>query len=266
MHFTRSSTPACRPKPSLMSFTLIELLGLPAIAPQERRQARERFTLIELLVVVSIIAILAAMLLPALTKAKERARTVVCAGNEKQIAVAWINYVDDYDGGLPAYSTGIWDGVWSSASGAKQWPALMIDQLSPAVYYESQYVFRGDSILMCPSMQYEYNNRHVQYVTYGMYNYGIGGGAGAGATPYRKESQVTQPSALVAFVDSNLESSGIPRLGYCMYARNSNFTTNFRHLNKVNIAFADGHVENWGMTKVFEPIANWTHVAPWGNP
>ncbi len=77
-------------------FTLIELLGLPAIAPQERRQARERFTLIELLVVIAIVAILASMLLPVLGKAKEQARRVTCMSNFKQVSMAMMMYYDDY--------------------------------------------------------------------------------------------------------------------------------------------------------------------------
>jgi len=61
----------------------------------------KKFTLVELLVVIAIIAILSGLLLPALAKAKDKSRQIVCAGNLKQISTGIIMYTNDYDGYCP---------------------------------------------------------------------------------------------------------------------------------------------------------------------
>jgi len=91
------------------------------------KQGRRRgFTLIELLVVVAIIAILAAMLLPALSRAKLSARRIVCVDNLKQLALATAMYVHDADGYYP------------SSNASYKWP----EALRPG--------YQNFKILLCP--------------------------------------------------------------------------------------------------------------------
>lgn len=104
-------------------------LGQPRRWPRRarRRPGRSGFTLIELLVVIAVIAILAAMLLPALSRAKETGRRISCVNNLKQLGVASVMYVDDNRGYFPPRST------------VQRWPSAF------------QSNFRNLLLLRCPT-------------------------------------------------------------------------------------------------------------------
>ena len=113
-------------------------------------RTRNAFTLIELLVVISIIALLIALLLPAVKRAREQARLIACASNLRQIGIAGRSYVEDFGGWLPPrhqspgyYLAHLWDYNLNFLS-PPRWT-------SAGLLYDGGHL-REPSVSFCPSM------------------------------------------------------------------------------------------------------------------
>ena len=227
-------------------------------APSRSRPDRNAcaFTLLELLVVVAIIAILAALLLPAVARAKAHGKKVGCINNQRQLALAWLLYTSDNTELIPA--NGLND---SPDQNRKLWvqgnffnpdsSRTNIYMMDPRYALFANYI-KTPSTYVCPTDKPTVKVSGVEYPklrSYAMNVYVGWTGAWDSRLPsvgfkiFRKHSDMPRPTNIFLFQDVNPESICWPYFGVYMNSDEFFNFPNSSHLKRGIISFADGHVE-----------------------
>ncbi len=197
---------------------------------------RRAFTLIELLVVIAIIAILMAVLMPALNRVREQGKRAACLNNVKQLAIAWNVYCDSNDDKMVKAN--------SHATEADAW-----------VQYETNWteaeqlagIRRGYLYRYCPSERLYKCPTGIrgERLTYTIVDRLNGHLAMSGATPdpLKKRSQIRNSGQQIVFLD---EGHGSPSSWTVYYYQEKWWDLiTARHGDGTNFSFADGHSEYW---------------------
>ncbi len=215
---------------------------------------KRTFTLIELLVVIAIIAILAAMLLPALAKAKDKAETISCVSNNKQLALAFIMYAGDYKNTLPLVERALGSEVITEPNGSTH-DYYMFWQ--PLVYpYVNDY-----STFDCPSAEgwTAPNNLTFSKYTGGYHSrtsIGFNGLCSAKKTTHIKTPSETCLGGCIGIYDTNGNEYRIGLGNHQMFWQND------RHNGMPSVFYVDGHAGS----RPRKTVPSWANTSKFWNP